>query len=303
MAETHGDILQSLIDKGEGQFLEFKSIWDRSGPAPKKKDPQEVAWNVAETLDAMANADGGTVLLGVEDYKDISGVDYSRDTIDKFSSIPQRHFRHPVSVRFEKIIVGTRLVLKFDIDSSPIPVQLADGRYLFRIEQRDIPYSAGDIAKLKYAKTKTFYEREFVYGATWADLDETLIKGFLLRIGEVRKGMDVLHQPYRLIDFQNGSVRLTKAALLLFGKDPLKWHPRCDIDFVKYEGTGRKTGLDLNIIKRVRIQAPLIKLIDEAFKTIRVHMKERTILHDLFFKEKFEYPTFVWQEALINVMQ
>lgn len=301
MAEAE-DTIQSLIDKGEGQFLEFKSIWDRSGPAPKRRDPQQVAKGVAETLDAMANADGGTVLLGVEDYKDISGVDYSQETVDQFSFIPQRYFRHSVSVRFEKILAGEQLVLKFDIDSSPIPVQLTDGRYLYRIGEHDIPYPAEDIAKLKAAKVKAFYEREFVYGATLSDLDESLLKDFLSRIGETRESLDVLHQPYRLIDFQNGAVRLTKVALLLFGKDPLKWHPRCDIDFVKYEGTKRKTGAELNIIKRIKIQAPLVRLIDEAFKAIRVHIKERTVLHDLFFKEKFEYPTFAWQEALINAV-
>jgi len=302
MTNAGKDTLLSLIDKGEGQFLEFKSIWDRSTLTPKKRDPREVAWDVAETLDAMANADGGTVLLGVEDYKDITGVDYSLDVMDKFSSISQRHFKHPVSVRFEKILFNTKLVLKFDVDSSPIPVQLVDGRYLFRIGEQDIPYPAGEIAKLKSAKTKAFYEREFVYGATFTDLDDTLIKKFLSRIGETREGVNVLHRPYRLIDFQNGSVRVTKMALLLFGKDPLKWHPRCDIDFIKYEGTKRKTGADLNIIKRIRIQSPLIELVDKAFETIKAHVKERVILHDLFFREKFEYPTFAWQEALINAI-
>lgn len=154
-----------------------------------------MAWDVAATLDAMANADGGTVLLGVEDYKDITGVDYSEDVINKFSSISQRHFRHPVSVRFEKILFNTKLILKFDVDSSPIPVQLVDGRYLFRIGEQDIPYPAGEIAKLKSAKTKAFYEREFVYGATFTDLDDTLIKEFLRAIGENREGVNVLHRP------------------------------------------------------------------------------------------------------------
>jgi ATP-dependent DNA helicase RecG len=65
------------------------------------------------------------------------------------------------------------------------------------------------------------------------------------------------------------------AALLLFGKDPGCWHPRCGIDFVKYEGTERRVGTALNIIKRERIEGPLVLLIEKAYETIRPHLRER----------------------------
>ena len=55
-------------------------------------------------------------------------------------------------------------------------------------------------------------------------------------------------------------------------------------------------------MRRARIEYPLFKLIDEAFVLIREHVRERTVLHDLFFVERFEYPTFVWQEAIINAV-
>ena len=45
-----------------------------------------------------------------------------------------------------------------------------------------------------------------------------------------------------------------------------------------------------------------MRLIDEAVGRIKEHMRERTILHDLFFRERLEYPTFAWQEALVNAV-
>jgi ATP-dependent DNA helicase RecG len=95
---------------------------------------------------------------------------------------------------------------------------------------------------------------------------------------------------------------LTLAALLLFGKDPGRWHPRCGIDFVKYEGTKRRYGAELNVVKRQWIEAPLIVLIEKAFETIRPHIRERQKLVDLFFEERLEYPAFAWQEAIINAV-
>jgi ATP-dependent DNA helicase RecG len=112
---------------------------------------------------------------------------------------------------------------------------------------------------------------------------------------------DILSR-YRLIEGRNGKTVLTLAALLLFGKDPGRWHPRCGIDFVKYEGIDRRVGRELNIIKRERIEAPLVLLIEKAFEIIRPHVRERQRLVDLFFEERWEYPTFAWQEAIVNAV-
>jgi ATP-dependent DNA helicase RecG len=57
---------------------------------------------------------------------------------------------------------------------------------------------------------------------------------------------------YRLAEKVNGRLRLTLAAVLLFAKDPTRWHPRCGIEFVRWEGTERRTGAGLNIVKRIR---------------------------------------------------
>jgi len=46
----------------------------------------------------------------------------------------------------------------------------------------------------------------------------------------------------------------------------------------------------------------LIKLIEETYKTISAQIKERQYLHDLFFVERFEYPTFAWQETIVNAV-
>jgi ATP-dependent DNA helicase RecG len=78
--------------------------------------------------------------------------------------------------------------------------------------------------------------------------------------------------------------------------------PRCGIDFVRWEGTERRHGAELNIVKRIRVESSLAALPERAFEAIRPHIRERQQLHDLFFTERLEYPTFVWQEAIINAI-
>jgi len=56
-----------LIEQPEGQFLERKSAYDRSGGKTTPRPVKEALRDVAKALAAMANADGGTVVLRIED--------------------------------------------------------------------------------------------------------------------------------------------------------------------------------------------------------------------------------------------
>ncbi|MBE9582159.1 MAG: ATP-binding protein, partial [Proteobacteria bacterium] len=51
------------------------------------RDARSVARDVSETLAAMANADGGTLALGIENDGTPSGVDYPQD---RFMAISYR---------------------------------------------------------------------------------------------------------------------------------------------------------------------------------------------------------------------
>jgi predicted HTH transcriptional regulator len=60
--------------RAEGQFFERKSAFDRSTGRPKHRKAADVAWDVVETLAAMAKADGGELAVGIEDDGTITGV-------------------------------------------------------------------------------------------------------------------------------------------------------------------------------------------------------------------------------------
>jgi len=297
------DLLNRLLVRDEGQFLEFKSAYERpDGTRLKRRKATDVAWDIAETLSAMANADGGTLLLGVEDNKTVTGVDYPDDKLALFRQATYNLLQPPLSARLTEAPHEKGVVWAFEVGPSPVPHQLSDGRYLLRVQDQNLPFPADQIAALKRAKANGQYERQFVHEARFEDLDRELLSRFAERLEDSRPVEEILYRDYRLIDYHNGRPRLTRAALLLFAQDPLRWHPRCGIDFVKFEGTERKHGAELNVVRRARIEYPLFQLIDQAFGIVKEHVRERTVLHDLFFVERFEYPTFAWQEAIVNAV-
>ena len=71
-----------MADNAEGRkVIERKCCYDRSGKRPKRRDARSVARDVSETLAAMANADGGTLVSGIENDGTPSGVDYPQDRL------------------------------------------------------------------------------------------------------------------------------------------------------------------------------------------------------------------------------
>jgi ATP-dependent DNA helicase RecG len=142
---------------------------------------------------------------------------------------------------------------------------------------------------------------QFLPDATLADLDLALVEELAHKSGMLLPPEDLLVR-YQLAERTNGQLRLTLAAVLLFAQDPTRWHPRCGIEFIRWEGTERRTGAELNIVKRIRMEASLVRLLEESYQTIQQHIPERQRLVDLFFEERFEYPPFAWQEAIVNAV-
>jgi len=284
------------------QAEEFVSAYEYRRAAGQKKREEELAREVVRVLSGMANADGGTVLVGVEPDKSVTGIPYDQEELHTIVQAPQNLLRPQLNPSCEKVRLGNLQLLKFEVASGLEIYRIAGGRSFYRIANETPSLPADQIHALKEAKKNVFFERQQALNATWFDLDADLVAAFVNRIQPGKDPQALLSQTYHLLDLSRGLPCPNMAALLLFAKDPSRWHPRAGIDFVKYEGTDRQHGSSLNVVKRIRFEAPLVRLIDEAVGRIKEHIRERTILHDLFFRERLEYPTFAWQEALVNAV-
>jgi len=256
---------QWLKSQPEGQFFERKSCYDYSGQHPKRRKAKEVAYDVAETLSAMANADGGTLALGIEDDGSPTGVDYPQDRLRVILNAPRNLVRPPLKARYLWAELDGHKILVFEVDWSPEVHQLADGRYLLRIGDKNVPFPASDIAAMKEGKKRRVTESRLVPEASLEALEPALFDELREKTG-LHLSNEELLQRYRLVEIRDGRYILTLAALLLFARDPIRWHPACYVN------------------------------------TIWPHIRERQKLVDLFFEERFEYPTFAWQEAIINAV-
>ena len=182
---TGENAIQRWATVPEGQFFERKSAFDRSGARAKARKAAEVAWDIAETLSAMANADGGELVIGIEDDGMVSGVPHPTDRVRLFLRAPSdRNYVDPrLRCRAEEVRTPEgKLVLRFEVDWSPEVHRLADGRYLQRVHDANVPRPAEEIAALKQTKTQGLFERFFPPGATADDLDMELAASTVARL-------------------------------------------------------------------------------------------------------------------------
>ncbi len=293
---------ETLLKEDRGQFFEFISAYEQRKRGARTKRPGSLAREIARILDGMVNADGGVLLVGVEPDKSLTGLPYSEQELRELGRVPQSLLHPPLPCLHERVDLGDLLLLRFEVTPGLEIHRVASGRTFYRIASENPTVAPEQIRLLKGAKLSYAYERQRVHGATRADLDEAAMESFAERTGARTDPWSLLARTYHLIRGSTDRPEISMAALLLFAAEPARWHPRCGIDFVKYEGTERGCGERLNVIRRVRIDRPLWTLVDEAVGRIREHIRERMVLHDLFFRERLEYPSFAWQEALVNAI-
>jgi len=294
-------VLQGWRTQPEGQFFERKSAWDRSDASARRRRATDIAGDVAETLSAMANADGGELVVGIEDDGEVTGVDQPDDKLAVIADAARSRCVPPVTYQCREVTDGSVLLLHFSVEWSPEVHDLSDGRTLLRVRDHNMPFSQSDVTALKATKAQGLVERQFPPGATLDDIDLDLVDSLRERLRPGPSAEAILVS-YGLLERRGKRHVPNLACLLLFGGESARWHPRCDIDFVRFEGAHRGTGARLNVVGRERIGGPLALLIDRAVAAVQPHVKARQRLHDLFFNETLEYPTFAWQEAVVNAV-
>ncbi len=294
--------LRELLQQDEGQFLEFKSLWDLSGGTRKVLERRTVRDKIAEYVAAFANADGGTLVLGVDNDGTLSGHGYPDEAITEFLAVPQRRLRPAVAIRHQRISLAGNEIIVLQVALEPEAVMVEGDGFPYRVGDQVRQEPQEVINQRKQAYRTVGYECRFNFDASLDNLDLALAGDFLRRsVYRDRAPEDTL-QELGLIVPRAGGFAITNAALLLFGKRPFaRWHPRAGLRMFRVAGTERRHGRDRNVTQlRPLIEPPLALAIPEAHQLAASQIKKSEKLHDLFFREMPEYPEFAWQEAIVN---
>ncbi len=291
---------------GESHFREFKSAIEGSPKNKKPRNVKEICIDIARTLVAFANADGGELLVGVEDNFNVTGLDHTEQQIEQILKSTNVYVHKdtplPNLTALEIFLKSKRKkIAYFSVSKGSDFIYLtSDGRCIQRRDRESIPMSA---EKIKFDRNEVIsreYDRQFVNNASIANLKIDLIESVAYTISS---GLSVEKclQHLNLAEFDGQNFRLRKAALLLFAHDSNKWHPRLQVRILKIDGKEIKSGKDYNIIKDEEVSGNILELIHESWELVRTHLTE-TKFTDARFRTQIIYPELACREALTNAI-
>lgn len=282
-------ILGELASRPEGQWFERKS-------------GRVQARDLAVALIAFANAEGGTIVVGLHGG-DVDGVSTGRN--NDLRQAGMDYAQPPVRTHIESIDIvsgqqsDTQTVLLFRVEPSGVVHHHTNGNCYLRVgdESRKLTYQQRQ--ELELDSGHNAFEG-LACDAQREDLQEDLIETYRVAIGAATP--DDALRARDLVDRQG---RCTYAAALLFSARPQSLLPHAHVRVMHYASNERGYGAEMNLHegRDVRLDGPLQQQIDGAAQLIEEWMPRFKRLGDgIRFESMPLIPRDVWLEGIVNAV-
>jgi ATP-dependent DNA helicase RecG len=265
--------------------------------------PDTAVLPLAESLVALANSDGGLIILGVDGD--------GRPTTEIWEEEAELALREaaalclpPVPSHFQSVELPSGRFIGIQVPRSLELHSLADGRVLVRRRDENRPLSGEEIRSLAVSRPSVDFETEPVPGAKPDDLDTETLKEYL----EKREARTGIRAPSvaRLMNEIGATDKEgvpTLIGLLLFGRNPQAYLPQSGVVFVNFpitEPRGEDGGIGYG--RRDELTGSLARIIERAWAIVFDEMRVGATVNGLQREELLEYPRFAVREALVNAV-
>jgi ATP-dependent DNA helicase RecG len=278
--------LEALIAAGPGLGAEFK---------PEATTPG----TLAETLVAFANAEGGTLVVGLEGRRGrVRGLRDSGAVLDR--TLQAALATDPpliIPLPREEEVEGAS-VLVVSVPPGLPHVYSYRGKYLVRDGTRNRPLTPQQLRRLMMKRGAVGFESLVPDGARLDDLDWDRAEGYVSGLGGLptASSEEVLLQR-GCLSSADGQLRPTHAGLLLFGREPQRWARSSEILVARYAGTT----MDDRFIKE-QVRGTLPEQIRRAEAFVMSNVRRGVRLTGLERIEETEYPVDAVREAIVNAV-
>lgn len=282
-----------LLNHPESQWFERKGIQLRPS-------------DLARPIIAIANAEGGSLVIGVSNGE-VKGLLSKPAAENDFRQAIHDYIKPPIELSIDKVSVinsedGEDELLFFTILPADIVFEDHRGKAYLRVgdESRELSYT--DRQELEYNKGVRQYDGEIIKDSTTKDLEQRLVTEYADCVGyEGDSPNDVLKARFLV----NQNSEKTNACHLLFSKHPQDIFPQASVRITKFLSDERGTGTTLNIdaTNDYRLDGNIPHLIRESTKLIeRIITKRKALGENGEFVFKDIIPRDAWLEGVVNAL-
>lgn len=266
--------------KKENQNIEYKQSW---------RD------EFLKTICAFANTHGGTLYVGMNDGGQVVGVENSRKLL---TEIPNKisdmlHIVAGINLKQEKN--REYIAIKAKAYETPISFK---GKYYIRSGSTTQELNGAALQNFLLQKNGISWESVVEVRATLKDIDLSTIAKFKelasKRFPAAAKEKSVTTLLEKLHLLYKG--KLTRAAILLFGKDPRKFYISSYIKIGRFKDEATLLSMD-------DIYGNLFQQAEDAIEVLKKKYLQAEIkIEKLHREEELEYPEPALREAIVNAI-
>lgn len=266
-----------------------------------RKSPRISARDLADSLIGFANAEGGTVVIGIWNGK-VEGVarakllaQWQQASIDFTTPVV------PCRTRVVECVNDhgdTDELVVIDVETSGQVHANKKDEVFLRVGDENRRLTFAQRQELLYDKGQSTFESTVVKNVGFADLDHDLLESYANAVNHPT--------PERLLVARGlalPSGELTAAAVLLFAAEPQRWFSEASLRILRYRGTERGTGARQQLLYDRRIDGPIPRQLHEARNEMLAQIPTRKALgQGGRFEEIGLIPQDAWLEAIVNAV-
>jgi ATP-dependent DNA helicase RecG len=266
--------LDQLLQKGEGQFVEFKESLDNS---------------LAKEIVAFSNASGGRILLGINDKNKVTGVSITNRLKSQIMDIAN-NCDPKITVHFED--VENILIINVP-EGNNKPYQCAKGFFL-RLGPNSQKLTRDEILKFSIRENAIRFDEQICFEFDFKDFDDDKFEYYLklARISKILDRDDMLKNLRVLTNYG-----MTNAGVLFFAKNPYKYIFASKIRCVLFKGNER-----VDILDKKEVDKGIIGNIEFANTYLKEHVPVRFEIKGMRRKEYPKFPEDAYREAIVNAV-
>ena len=285
--------LKQMISNGEDSYTQFKVNITN-------------AEKLAQEMVAFSNAKGGVILIGIDDFGKVVGLDDDdiRRINQLIGNVINTHVLPPIYplVTIENIENKKILLLKID-EGVNKPYSTNSGIYLTKAGSDKRKISPQELRRLFAESKNLFPDEEVVYGSSIEDIELSKLKNFLKEdniemFNRLNRNELVLETLLANLELLRDD-KLTLAGVLLFSQNPQRFKPSFYVDCCYFDGN------DISVTKFISkktIKGTFDEIFEDSMRFIVSQLRVYQVEKDFNSNGELEIKEEVLTELIVNAL-
>ncbi len=264
----------------ESQNIEFKSNW---------RD------EYFKVICSFANADGGRLIIGVDDRGNCIGVTNAKKLLEDIPNKVRNKLGIIPSVEIKN--KKGKKVINIIITPSSVPISY-DGKYYTRSGSTVMELRGNNLADFLMKKLGKTWDEFIEEKASFDDLNPDTVERFK-KLAEDRIPSITTEKNHRAIFEKlnlSGKEEIKRAAVLLFGKNPQRFHTQAYLKIGKFL-------TETDIVSTDIVEGNLFDQLENGLEMLRTkYLVSKIKFEGIHRRDILEYPYEALREAIINAL-